>query len=102
MYRCIPIQPVFRTEGGSLVSSELPRFAELIAAGDLPLPSDLAEPELRNLANRVRECRRVVFVRFLARMVAQDIAQHRATLEKEGKGHLCCNLSSIRRSAGVS
>ena len=56
------------------------RLARAIGDGDAPFPSDLSASQIRDLANLVREHRRVAFLQFLARQVAQDLTN--STLQR--------------------
>ena len=52
---------------------QLVRLADLVASGELPLPTDLHSDQLEHLAREVRQRRRRRLVRFIARTLALDI-----------------------------
>lgn len=60
-----------------LEAEQLNRWAELIATGQAPFPTELCEADQYLLAARVSELRRSRLVKFIARTIAQDI--HRPT-----------------------
>jgi hypothetical protein len=54
-------------------SEQLERIAHLVAAGELPVPTDLAADQTEQLVAMVRERRRRRLVQFLARAIATSI-----------------------------
>jgi hypothetical protein len=58
-------------------SHQLQRTAELVAAGDLPLPQHLTDEQLAMLVREVRQRRRQRLVQYVARAIAQDILRSR-------------------------
>jgi len=50
------------------------RTAELIAAGEMEFPQDLGENHKAKLEDKVRQVRRKRLVRFLAGLIAADLA----------------------------
>lgn len=62
----------------TLSSNELCRWAQLIAEGSAPSPTNLAPALEERMAREVRRLRRERLVRFLARLIAQDLHQRRA------------------------
>lgn len=61
---------------------QLSRLAELVASGELPLPSDLSADELDELVRNVRVRRRRRLFRYIARAIALDIHRSREYSEK--------------------
>lgn len=55
--------------------SDFAAMAELIAAGQLPFPTELAESEQQQLAEQVGRLRHARLVKFIARQIALDIAR---------------------------
>ncbi len=53
--------------------TDLCRLAELVAAGEFPLPGDLARDSLERLVRDVRRLRRERLVKHIARAIALDI-----------------------------
>ncbi len=56
-------------------TTNIDRLAELIAAGQAQLPTDLSPDDLRRLFKRVRQRRRENLIHYLARCIAKDILQ---------------------------
>ena len=61
----------------SLTDSELQRYGRLVATGEIPFDATLPEPDLLALAEIVRSERRLLLIRFLARLIAQRL--HRSS-----------------------
>lgn len=57
----------------TLTSQQLDRWADLVAAGESPFPSGLADQDERQLVELVRRRRRARLVQFIARVIAREI-----------------------------
>jgi hypothetical protein len=57
---------------------DLKQLAELVAHGEIPIPTDLAANELQTLVTNVRTIRRRQLLSYVARVIATDIHKARA------------------------
>ena len=57
-------------------ADRLPRIAELVANGEIPIPVDWPEDRLLPLLDLVHAARRRRLVRFFARVIASDICRN--------------------------
>lgn len=62
--------------------SQLERFAELIAEGQMAWPADLPQPQQEELTARVRQKLRSDLMQFIARLIAAEFFQERSSEEK--------------------
>jgi len=61
----------------ALTNEMLARWAEAVANGEAPFPSDLSNEDQERLLEHVRRRRRSRLVQFVARAIAQDILRSR-------------------------
>jgi hypothetical protein len=71
-----------RTGSRLLSDEQLGRWAEIIAAGEEPLPQDLEPSQASALTHRVRQLRRQRLVGFIARQVALEVHRARSAAAK--------------------
>lgn len=64
----------------SLTDSELQRYGRLVARGEVPFDVTLPEPDLLALSEIVRCERRLLLIRFLARLIAQRLHRSSQTM----------------------
>lgn len=67
-----------QTGSRTLNDEQLRRWAQIVAAGEEPLPQDLEPSQTSALADRVRQLRRERLVGFIARQVALTVHRRKS------------------------
>jgi hypothetical protein len=66
----------------TLIQERLPEIAEIIAEGEVPIPIDWEPDRLLPLLDLVHRTRRNISVKFIARVIANDIRRQERREEK--------------------